>query len=74
MDRSGNLGVQYGCENGISLFCGRFEVSQLSRSVARKPVGRRDQGGGDIPLSASDSVGISLFFDGVDGPPSSLRW
>ena len=27
-----------------------------------------------LPLSASDSQGISLFLEGVDGPPSSMRW
>jgi hypothetical protein len=29
--------------------------------------------GGDSPLRASDSEGIILFFEGVDGPPSSIR-
>jgi hypothetical protein len=27
----------------------------------------------DGPLSASDSEGMILFFEGVDGPPSSIR-
>jgi len=30
MDWGGNFGVQYRCENGISLFCSRFRVSSLS--------------------------------------------
>ena len=72
MGWSGNFGVQYRCENGISLFYGQLKVSS---ALDRKPGSgwtRIKQGG--VPLSASDSVGISLVLDGVDGPPSSLRW
>lgn len=29
--------------------------------------------GDDIPLSASDSEGIVLFLEGVEGPASSMR-
>lgn len=29
---------------------------------------------GNAPLRASDSEGMILVLEGVDGPPSSIRW
>ena len=49
------------------------KLGQLSIGSPEVGRGRIEEGGG-VPLSASDSVGISLVLDGVDGPPSSLRW
>ena len=48
-------------------------LSQLSIERAGRGW-REDQGERKVPLRASDSVGMSLPLEGVDGPPSSLRW
>ena len=62
---------------GVTSVC-RIEVNnELACSVAHESDDKGDQTSPSkyTPLSASDSVGISLCaFDGVPGPPSSRRW
>jgi len=59
----------------MELACSAVRSKLVQLSIGGPEVGwTEDQRERGIPLSASDSVGISLFFDGVDGPPSSLRW
>ena len=47
---------------------------QVVDRKCRNRLNEDQRGKGTVPLRASDSVGINLPLDGVDGPPSSLRW
>lgn len=58
----------------MELACSAVGSESAQFSIEGQDWSGEDQRGRGVPLSASDSVGINLFFDGVDGPPSSLRW
>jgi len=53
--------MQDGSKNRVCLFC----WVSASETEKQKKYG---------PLSASDSVGMMRFFEGVEGVDSSMRW
>ena len=48
----------------IALACSELSVSYMHAYMCSRTV----------PLSASDSEGITLFLDGVDGPLLTIEW